>query len=576
MTDENKKPSPQGMLAALSPAAKSMGLDIGITGNIPDPVAIPPISLRQDPTSLAKAVIDQVRDENIFLRNDGVVVTLQPDGTTREMKPVRFVSWAGRRCYFFKKLTEQGMPIREGMGLEQAGVVLEDEVFRASLRPLARVLPVRFPAVRGDALVLLPVGYDAAGSTYTMGEVEFAEDWTLEQANAFLRGFVGEFPWGDDGRSKSVWLASVLSPFVQMLCPALPPMFCFLANAAGSGKTILAKMGPIVSYGIRAGGCLTWDKVGDKLTERLNSIAKMNKATMIIDNVKGHIDSEDLESWLTTPAWEFRVFHAQHNETFLKNTITYLTGNECTLSDDLIRRSLMCELFTEDDNDARFASRKSAEVSDTMLASPSIRASFLSAMWAVVRNWWEMKCPRAPTPLPSYHEWGCAVGGMVHAAGWGDPLVKASLTAGGDSPATEFLTLLEAAVAAHHGKSAFVLTLNEWAALARREGVYPNVLGSIADMHQHLVERRMLKQISLADMEARPGFTQEMMEEEQAAAYLDRKMSTKFANILHRKRSGKRMLKDGTLWQFGSRKSRHSSFEMTMVNDDDEHNEQPF
>jgi hypothetical protein len=566
MTDDNKKPSPKGLVAALSPVAASMGLDLGLGGETFDPVSLPAIHLRQDPTALAKAVADQVKEENIFIRQDGQIVTLEMDGTTREMKPVRFVSWAGRRCYFYKKKTEDGEPIREGMGLEQAGIVLEDELFRASLRPLRGVLEVRFPAVRGGELVLLPPGYDAEGKVYTLNSVKFEEDWTLEKANEYLGRFVGEFPWGDDGRSKAVWLASVLAPYVQQLCHGLPPMFCFLANAAGSGKTILAKMGPIICYGIRAAGCVNFDKVGDKLAEQLNSYARMNKPTMIIDNVKGHLDSEALESWLTTPAWEFRMFHQQHLETALKNTVTYLTGNECTLSDDLIRRALMVDLFTEDENDARFTKRTTEEISDGYLANPKTRGDCLSALWALVRNWWENGCTKAPTPFPSYHEWGCTVGGIVHAAGWGDPLVKASLSAGGDSSRTEFISLLEAAVAANPGKDHFVLPLNEWAALARRQGLYPNVLGSIADMHQHLVEKRMVKTATLEDIEN--GLTQDKLEEQQSAIYLDRKMSTVFAGILHRKRSGKRVLSDGSRWQFGSRKSRHSSFEMKRLTEE--------
>jgi hypothetical protein len=312
---------------------------------------------------------------------------------------------------------------------------------------------------------------------------------------------------------------------------------------------------------------VNFDKVGDKLAEQLNSYARMNKATMILDNVKGHLDSEALESWLTTPAWEFRMFHTQALETALKNTVTYLTGNECTLSDDLIRRALMVDLFTEDENDARFSKRQTEEISDSYLASPKTRGDFLAALWALVRHWWEAGCPKPATPFPSYHEWGCTVGGIVTAAGWGDPLVKASLSAGGDSSRTEFLTLLEAAVAANPGKDSFTLPLNEWAALARRQGLYPNVLGSIADMHQHLVEKRMVKTVDLNGMEA--GMDQEKYEEQQAAIYLDRKMSTTFAGILHRKRSGKRVLSDGSTWQFGSRKSRHSAFEMARMEAND-------
>ena len=49
------------------------------------------------------------------------------------------------------------------------------------------------------------------------------------------------------------------------------------------------------------------------------------------------------------------------------------------------------------------------------------RAEILSAVAALYRNWAEKGFPKGPTPFTSYPEWAQVVGGVMAAAGLGDP-----------------------------------------------------------------------------------------------------------------------------------------------------------
>lgn len=562
------------MMRQLAPIAAAAGIDLGVApdGKLAQ-VTIPPVHVKLDPVTVAQMVGDQLRDEMLFVTPAGEVVELMPDGKLEPMDATRFVTWAGERILFFAKKNDEGKPIRTGIKKDLAAVLLASNGLKSRLRVLQRVLPVRVPTLGKDGKpVLLPEGYDYATGTYVLERLRYETDWNVERSAAFLREFVRDFPWGDSGRSLSVWACSALAPFCQVMCPSLPPMFGFLANKAGSGKTILAMVGPCAVHG-RA-GVQTWNREDGKLEEQLNSYARANAPFLILDNVKGHVSSELLEAWLTSRTWNFRRFHSQTMVDTQKNTITYLSGNDATFSDDLIRRSLLVELFADMDADDRAAGRASNEIDEEVLSRPDVRRSLLAAMWGMVRHWGEVGMPTGASRLPSFVAWGAVVPGIVMAAGFDDPCQRAEMISGGDKSRTEFVTLMEAAreamaVAAEAGRD-LVLKLPEWAALARKAGIYYEVLGSTEEMHAVMVEKRLFRRASRTPEGVMP-FSEDderhqlAAEMEEAAAYMDRSMSTKFAGILHRKRDNKKRLKDGAIWQFGSRKGRRSEFAMVRV-----------
>jgi hypothetical protein len=259
-----------------------------------------------------------------------------------------------------------------------------------------------------------------------------------------------------------------------------------------------------------------------------------------------------LEAWLTSKTWDFRRFHSQTMIKCHKRTVTFMSGNEATLSDDLIRRSLLVDLFSDRMVDDRAQDRKTAEIDEDRLTSPEFRRGVLATCCAMVRHWHAAGMPGPGRVLPSYQPWGRIVGGIVVACGYDDPLQRAELQAGGDASRTEFLMLLEAALEAHPGASKLSLRLGDWAAFARRKGLYHQVLGTIDDMVQYMDERRLFR--TPVDGDGNPLPLTDERREDQAAHYMDRPTATKFGRILSRRRGMKVELSSG-IYQFGARRS---------------------
>jgi hypothetical protein len=532
-------------------------------------LALPEISLQLDPVTMASMVGDQLRDEPIFVRQDSKVVELRQDGTVVEMTPARFVTWAGRRCFFFKP-TKDGEPIRRGMTQDAAKVILESEELQSRLRPLRRLVPVRIPIMDPDGTVrLADPGYDKASGIVVRDTLKYEDDWSVERASDWIRELVKDFPWGDDGRSLAVWVCSAMTVFCQAMVKGLPPMFVFVANRPGSGKTVLAKMGASAVFG-RA-GVLPWERDSSKLSEQLNSMAVTNAPFMILDNVKGYVSSEVLEGFLTSAVWTFRRFHSQSMLEYEKNTIVYLSGNDATVSDDLIRRSLFVDLFADQDADERASGRNTEEIDDAYLSQSKVRSQFLSSMWAIVKNWAEAGKPKAPTSMPSFQSWADVVAGMVVAAGFQNPLERAMLDSGGDRSRYEFKELLEAALREYPDKAAegsIELTLAEWCALARGIGVYREVLGTVEQAHAYMVERRLFRWDQNEDITTQA-------EMRQAAQWMDKKQSTTFGTILRKQRAQKVKIK-GEHWQFGNRRTASARLNVLIRLENKESADHPF
>src|SRR5208283_93477 len=71
------------------------------------------------------------------------------------------------------------------------------------------------------------------------------------------------------------------------------------------------------------------------------------RPVILFDNIKGHLSSAALEAFLTARHIEGRILGVSENFRGENNATVLITGNHCTVSPDMRRRSLFCELFLE-------------------------------------------------------------------------------------------------------------------------------------------------------------------------------------------------------------------------------------
>ncbi len=108
-------------------------------------------------------------------------------------------------------------------------------------------------------------------------------------------------------RSRAVQLAAMLSQFAGGCVPPCSRGMGFLwnANTPRSGKTLLAKLAIIPVHGSVA--IQSWASKDDELKKILDAEVLRAASYIFFDNVRGHIASQAIEAFITSPMWTGRI-----------------------------------------------------------------------------------------------------------------------------------------------------------------------------------------------------------------------------------------------------------------------------
>lgn len=347
------------------------------------------------------------------------------DPQFKDVSPEFFATWAEKYVTFVKPDGEAGEKL-VGIKADMTRVILASPQFRAHLPKVRRVNRVPMPVMRKDGRIeLLREGYDEESGTFTFQSAVQVQRIPLKDAVRWLLDLYGEclFPLVEatvagekvtvpDPRSLAVALAMPVSLFVSRLLPTMSQRLGFLvtADGAGAGKTTIAMMAQAAVLGVI--DMMTWGRDEDQLRTRVDAAMLSGDATILFDNVKNRINSDLIESLMTSPTHKVRLFHSQRNALVPNETTVIVTSNSAEASSDADRRFLLCalELATSDPREVK----RKRDLTASLLCSVEHRSAFLSAMWSVVAAWDEAGRPGAQA---------CIGGEMVQAkgvSGYGD------------------------------------------------------------------------------------------------------------------------------------------------------------
>lgn len=376
--------------------------------------------------------IGDVLKEKDFYRRDRV-----PVGINREkarLDPVSaqaFRTLAQRHLVFFKeksKEEEDGskrtITIINTMIVDTARGVLDSWDFIEKLPEIERVNPIRLPVLRSNGVIgLAPPGYLADRRIYTLdGGVTYDETMTYEQAREFIDvELLGEMPYHDDGRSKAVHVAAMLTVFGANLLPrrAARPGFVCTANDSDAGKTLAWKIAMIPIYGKVSPRGLPRK---EEMRKVLDQLAMEAAQVILFDNVKGSLGGEDLEAFMSAALWQGRILGEKGGFEVENVTTCFFSGNDAQPTQDMKQRCLFVELFLQDVDSSQ---RKIRNVlTDARLAETELRNRICSALWTFVKKWDADGRPDAPTRMPKCPEWSAAIAAVVAHCGFGDPCAK--------------------------------------------------------------------------------------------------------------------------------------------------------
>jgi hypothetical protein len=375
-------------------------------------------------------------------------------------------------CYRIRRWQGTEVAFERTMSESDAKGVLSSQQFLNKLPKLERVATARLPVMRKvGTIALLPHGYDPESLTLTLSQCDYNEAMPLPEAKEVINDLLSEFPFADAGRSKAVAVAAMVSLFAFGLLPngAVRPIFIYLANAEGAGKTMLAKIAISPAHGlVKTDGDLK-DKT-ETSKELLTAVIEARQY-ILFDNCKKHLDSPYLEAFATSVMWSGRILGVSRSFCGENNVTIFVTGNGCTVSPDLRRRSLFIELFMKEE---RAEDRKFRRTLDdgTLLA---LRPDILAALWALVREWDAAGRPRPSRTHSSFPRWAEIVGGIVEFAEYGCPLESAEIQSAADTDGADMRELAKLL-------DLTPVKFDELVETARKHGLFERLIGNDGDL----------------------------------------------------------------------------------------------
>jgi hypothetical protein len=357
------------------------------------------------------------------------------------------------------------------MSADCAQGVLSSKQFLSHLPKVDRIATTRLPIMRANGVIeLLPNDYDAQSMTLTLSQCDYYGLLSVKQARTKIDDLFAEFPFADSGRSKAVAVAAMVGLYASCLIDrkTLRPVFFYLANAEGAGKTLLAQCAITPTHGEA--------KIDSELDDRTETkkelIAALIEARpyILFDNVKGHLNSSVLEGFTTATRFSGRIlgvskmFDAENNMTVL------ITGNGCTVTPDMRRRSLFSELLMEAERaEERIFKR---ELDQKVLLD--LRPQILGALWTFVREWDKAGRPRPTRVHNAFPEWSRVIGGIVEFAKYSCPFETAEIEDAADLDGAHMHELAKLLGECKPEGLAF----DDLVSLSREHGLFERIVGT--------------------------------------------------------------------------------------------------
>lgn len=287
--------------------------------------------------------------------------------------------------------------------------------------PLPRVKEfLRNPIVARDGTLVLKPGLHPAGLFYKPN-VELPPvpkaptPEQVREAVTRVNTLVADFPFADT-ESRQAWWAYLLTPMLGELAPRPWPMFNFSANLPGSGKGLLAGIPGRIMPPQPAAQALDQGSDSEIRKVLTAELASGNCGWLILDNVKGRLDSPSLEAFLTCENWTDRLLGSSKKGTWPVRTSVAVTANNLRLSKDLERRQVLIRLVSKTPEPEL---RNDFSINDLAAYIAQHRQSLVWSLCVILQNWLALGRPKGQHRLGSFERWSEAIGGLLDSAGIG-------------------------------------------------------------------------------------------------------------------------------------------------------------
>jgi len=280
---------------------------------------------------------------------------------------------------------------------------------------------VEVPVMREDGSLLTEPGYDEESQLYfePAPDLEVPDipldpsDEEVEQAVDTIWRPLQDFPFVDQA-SKANALALMLTPMIRsVLRDHNVPLAAVDATVQGTGKTLYVTVVSIVSTG-RAAATMNAPDSDEEWRKQITAQLLQGASMIVVDNVRGRLQSSPLEQALTTSIWQDRVL-GQSKQVEIPQRATWVaTGNNIQPKGDMLRRVYPIRMDAEME---RPWMGREFTIDDLETWTEDHRGELVAAALTLARAWFAAGRPEpAVEPLGSFEQWTRTVGGILEHA----------------------------------------------------------------------------------------------------------------------------------------------------------------
>jgi hypothetical protein len=205
-------------------------------------------------------------------------------------------------------------------------------------------------------------------------------------------------------------LASFITPALVFgsLLGGRPPIDLGEADKSQAGKGFKNRLAAAVYYAIIKS--ITQRKGGvGSLGEAFDTALVNGRSFISFDNIRGNIDLPSLESFMTEDVYQARVPYLAGVDIDPKRIVVMMTSNKAEVTTDLANRS-SCVRILKQEPGYKFRKYPEGDLLDHVRAH---QASYLGAVFAVIRAWHVAGKPRLTECDHDFRPWGQTLGWIV-------------------------------------------------------------------------------------------------------------------------------------------------------------------
>jgi hypothetical protein len=273
---------------------------------------------------------------------------------------------------------------------------------------------VSAPFFGEDGVLVDKPGYHPQARCWLEQHGVKVEPMGLGEAKKVIDDWLVDFSFAEDSDRINA-VALFLLPFVRRLVKGPTPGHLVEASTAGSGKGLLTKILLLPSLG-KPPEATAFSDSEDERRKAILAALLGGRPVLMIDNLKGKVDSPALEGVLTATMWQDRQLGSSSTRYVANKATWVLTGNNAELSLDMARRCLRIRLDQGVERPYEQDVKK-FQHPDIERYTLDNRSKLVSAAVAMVRAWQASPVEGIKT-LGSFESWSDVVGGILQRAGY--------------------------------------------------------------------------------------------------------------------------------------------------------------